>query len=87
MMLGGILGFVTKKLIKAIAVLCGLEFGLFLYLDYHNIIDVNWHVLSDTLATANVSLYKASSWLLAVGAPIPLGAGFVSGFIVGFKRS
>lgn len=85
--LGGVLGFAAKKLLKLVAMLVGLECGLFLYLEYHGLIDIHWHALGDTLTTVATSVRTLPTWLLAEGTTASLGAGFVGGFLVSFKKA
>ena len=86
-LLGGILEFAAKKLLKVIALLVGLECGLFLYLEYHGLIEIHWHAFGDTLITAGASLRQLPTWLLAEGASVLIGAGFVGGFLISFNKA
>lgn len=86
-LLGGILGFAEKKLIKVIALLVGFECGLSLYLEYQGLIEIHWHALGDALTTAGTSIRQLPTWLLAEGASVPIGAGFVGGFLISFNKA
>ena len=83
---GGVTGFAAKKLFKLVIALIGVQLAIFAYLDHQGILDVQWQALDTALAGVHQSLQSVPSWLTAVGATLPIGAGFVGGFLVAFKK-
>jgi uncharacterized membrane protein (Fun14 family) len=83
---GGVTGFAAKKLLKLVIALIGVQLAIFAYLDHQGILDVQWQALDTALAGVHQSLQSVPSWLTAVGATLPIGAGFVGGFLVAFKK-
>jgi hypothetical protein len=54
----------------------GVESGL----DHRGLLDVHWQAVDQTLAGIHQSLQTIPPWLTALGATIPIGAGFFLGF-------
>jgi len=48
---GGLVGYATKKLAKLLFVIVGLEIGLLQALDMHGIIGVHWTRLNESIET------------------------------------
>lgn len=83
---GGVTGFAAKKLVKLVVALVGIQLAIVAYLDYRGILDVQWQAFDSALAGLHQSFQLVPSWLATVGATLPIGAGFVGGFLVAFKR-
>lgn len=82
---GGIVGWAAKKVLKIVAVLVGLEFGLLAFLQQRGFITVNWDQLGSSLSGLSASAASVPSWLPTV-ASLGVGGGFLAGALVGFKR-
>ena len=84
---GGVTGFAAKKLAKIVLAIVGVQLALFAYLDHQGVLNIHWEALDQVLAGIHHSLQTIPPWLTALGATIPLGAGFVGGFLFGFKKA
>jgi len=83
---GGLMGWATKKLVKVVAVLVGIELGLLGYLANQGVISVHWSQLSSMMTGIEHSATQAPS-LLATGlAATGIGVGFTGGFAYGFHK-
>jgi uncharacterized membrane protein (Fun14 family) len=83
-LLGGVLGYAVKKVVKIVLFVMGLEVGLLTLLEQQGVINVNWDVITswtgpDTGALAPVFTDMALSTGIA-------GGGFAGGFMVGYKK-
>lgn len=94
---GGILiGYALKKVIKVIAVVAGLFFAGLAYLQYHQIVNINWSKLQavsqstiTTLAnaTAQIPGFSSSDHTIALSnLGIPLTGSLSMGFAIGFMK-
>ncbi|EMA53267.1 MULTISPECIES: FUN14 domain-containing protein [Halococcus] len=84
---GGVTGFAAKKLAKIAVAIVGIQLAVVTYLDHQGMLDVQWAALDHALAGAQQSLQTVPPWLTALGTTLPVGAGFVGGFFLGFKRA
>lgn len=84
---GGVTGFAAKKIAKIAVALVGVQLAVFAYLDHTGLLDVHWHAFGDALAGIHQSMQTLPSWLMALGATVPIGAGFVGGFFFVFKKA
>lgn len=86
--LGLLIGFAAKKIAKVIAVIVGAELVLFKYLESRGILSVDWNRLTAGLTKASETGTKqAQSWVETFISTAGVGAGFVGGFAVGFKKA
>jgi uncharacterized membrane protein (Fun14 family) len=81
--LGGVLGFAAKKLLKLAAVLAALEAGLLIYLDQQGILNIYWSELDGLFAGGGGD--STLTALTSLAGTLPIGASLVGGFAVGFK--
>jgi uncharacterized membrane protein (Fun14 family) len=84
---GGVIGFVAKKLVKLVVAVIGAQLALFAYLDHKGYLDVHWQAVDGALAAAGRHVGALPEWLTTLGMAVPIGVGFVGGFLVGFKRA
>lgn len=85
--IGGLIGFATKKIAKLLAVIVGVQLMLFRYLESQEIVVVDWNRLSAGLVGAQGHAEGTEiHWIESVLSTLSLGAGFTSGFLVGFYR-
>jgi len=84
---GGVTGFAAKKVAKIAVAIVGAQLAVFAYLDHQGLLDVRWRALDHALASAQESLQTLPAWLTALGTTLPVGAGFVCGFFLGFRRA
>jgi uncharacterized membrane protein (Fun14 family) len=93
---GGLIGYGIKKVIKIVAVIVGLFFAGLVYLQYQQIVNINWNKLQDvsqntltTLANATTQIpgFNKSDHLAALSnLGIPLTGSMSTGFAVGFMK-
>ncbi len=81
--LGGVLGFATKQVAKLVAVLIGVQLMAFRYLESQEIVIVDWNRLSAGLIETQA---QTNHWFESVLSMLSVGAGFTSGFLIGFHR-
>jgi uncharacterized membrane protein (Fun14 family) len=85
--IGAIVGYAAKKLARVIAVLIGVQLALFVFLESRQIITVDWERLSGGLIGASMGVSPTPpSWLLSIVSTMSVSAGFVGGFLLGFRR-
>ena len=98
-LLGFLMGYAVKKVIKIIIVLAGLSVGILYYLQYNGLIALNWGKLEETVRNSltgfdNLTI-NASSFIPGIGdqiinafshSGIPLTGGFAAGFAFGFSK-
>ena len=86
--IGGIIGFAAKKVAKVIAVLVGLELALFKFLESRGILSVNWDELSAGLLSTGEAAASGAppDWIVTILSTLSISAGFVGGFMLGFKK-
>ncbi|QSG09106.1 FUN14 domain-containing protein [Halapricum desulfuricans] len=86
--LGFLIGFAAKKIAKVIAVIIGAELVLFKFLESRGIISVRWDKLTAGLAKAQeTGTAQAQDWVTTFVSTAGVGAGFVGGFALGFKKA
>ena len=82
---GFVLGYITKKVSKLIAVLLGLFILFLLYLGVKGVISINydalWKAVTDLLGFAG----QAAGWLIGFVSLLPFMGSFIAGFLLGFK--
>lgn len=85
--IGGLAGVAAKKIAKLLAVIVGIQLMLVRYLESQKIIIVDWDRLTTTLMTTQERAQDVEiHWIESVLSTLSLGAGFTSGFLVGFYR-
>lgn len=84
---GGVIGFAAKKVVKLVAVLVGVQLGFLAYLENQGIVSVNWSELENIAAfspTAGGS--GMPPFVTDILSAAPLSGGFAAGVLVGFKK-
>lgn len=85
--LGGLVGFAVKRIAKLLAIVAGIQFMLVRYLESREIVVVNWDRLATGLVTTQDRTREAEvHWMESLLPTLSLGAGFTSGFLIGFYR-
>ncbi|ELY62115.1 FUN14 domain-containing protein [Natronolimnohabitans innermongolicus] len=84
--LGGILGFATKQVAKLLALVIGAQLMAFRYLESQEIIIVDWNRLSAGLLDTQERAAEGVHWLESALSVATVGAGFTSGFLIGYHR-
>lgn len=86
-LLGAVVGFAAKQLVKLVAILIGVQIGFLAYLESRGVITVNWEQIN-SLATlgSGSSGTEIPTALTNTLSLAPLGGGFAAGAIVGFRR-
>ena len=82
--IGGLMGFAAKKIAKLIAVIIGVQLVIFRYLESQGILIVDWDALSRGLIST--SKRADASYLESLISTLSVGAGFATGFMIGFHR-
>ena len=84
---GGILGFIVgyavKNLLKLLAVIGGVFALALIYLGYIGVITINYDQLTETVGG---SLGVTTQWISAIIASLPFAGTFLVGVIIGLKR-
>ena len=90
---GIIVGYALKKVAKLVAVMVGLFFAGLTYLQYQQIIDINWNKLQQasqntvtTLANATTQIPGHEGILGITSFGIPLTGSMSMGFAIGFLK-
>lgn len=87
---GGILGFVVgyaiKKVLKLLALIVGFFALILIYLGYVGIINVNYDKLTETVEGLIGNVGGASEWLSPIIANLPFAGSFVVGAALGLKK-
>ncbi|MCO8243937.1 MULTISPECIES: FUN14 domain-containing protein [unclassified Haladaptatus] len=86
--IGGVIGFAAKKVAKLIAVIIGLELALFKFLESRGILSVDWNKLSAGVVKTGQAAGSSQppSWVTTLLSTLSVSAGFVGGFMVGFRK-
>jgi uncharacterized membrane protein (Fun14 family) len=87
--LGGVLGYASKKLVKVAVVLAALEAGLLMYLEEKGVLNVYWGDFSGLLSGSGSSgegITSGVSNIASLAGALPIGASFAGGFLLGFKK-
>jgi uncharacterized membrane protein (Fun14 family) len=97
---GMLIGYAVKKIIKIAAVVVGLFLAASAYLQYQQIVDLNWNKVQTVSQNASILLGYAISHIPSIGATadrdatvvamsnisIPLTGSTSMGFAVGFMK-
>lgn len=86
--IGALIGFAAKKVAKLIAVIVGLELALFKFLESRGILAVDWARLTNGLLDAGKAAQSSTppSWITSILSTLSISAGFVGGFMIGFRK-
>ncbi|GAA0198118.1 FUN14 domain-containing protein [Haladaptatus pallidirubidus] len=86
--IGGIIGFAAKKVAKLVAVIVGLELALFKFLESRGIMSVDWDKLSAGMLKSTETAQSGAppSWVTTLLSTLSVSAGFVGGFMLGFRK-
>lgn len=84
---GGVIGFAAKKIVKLVAVLVGVQLGFLAYLENQGIVSVNWGQLENAAAfSATAGESGMPPFVADILSAAPLSGGFAAGALVGFKK-
>ncbi|ELZ16491.1 FUN14 family protein [Haloterrigena salina JCM 13891] len=83
---GGVLGFATKQIAKLLAIIVGVELMAVRYLESQEIVTVDWSRLSAGLLETGDRAQEGVHWLVSALSMVAVGAGFASGFLIGYHR-
>ena len=91
--IGALVGFGTKRVAKLLAIIIGVQLMVFRYLESQKIVVVDYERLTAGLvgareetATATAAATPDVHWFESILATLPVGVGFVSGFLIGYHR-
>lgn len=87
--IGGIVGFASKKVAKVVLVLVGLEIALLQALELYGLIDVKWSAINRIVASVQEMARDGTPPpdVMSILSSLSIGGGFVGGFLLGFKRA
>lgn len=83
---GGLVGWAAKKLLKVVAVLVGVELALLAFLAKQGVITVDWSQLSSIMTGVKQTATQAPSVVATGAAAMGIGVGFIGGFSYGFHK-
>ena len=85
---GALIGFFFKKLAKVVAFIIGAELALFKFLESRGVLSVDWEALGAGFVGLGESAAGAAppSWAMTLLSTFSVSAGFVGGFLLGFRR-
>jgi uncharacterized membrane protein (Fun14 family) len=88
---GFLIGFALKKVMKIVAVIFGLFFTALMYLQYQGILAINWDKLqhiseSRLLMIGNLINNIAHTSNITANLAIPLTGGISAGLVLGFSK-
>ena len=87
---GGILGFIIgyafKKVLKIIAVIVGIFAVILIYLGHSGIIYVNYPRLTEAVEGLLGNIGETSQWLTTIIASLPFAGSLIVGCALGFKK-
>lgn len=83
---GGIGGWAVKKALKVVSVLVGLELALLAYLQHQGFLTVRWSELGRAITGVATSVPATIPTWWSVVSSLGVGAGFLGGALLGFKR-
>ena len=89
--IGFLVGFAIKRVIKILAVIAGIFFGVLMYLQSQSLISVNWDKLqsmsqSMLITIANSLTDTGQISTIAGNLGIPLTGGLAAGFAIGLMK-
>lgn len=84
-LLGGIIGYATKRLAKILAVIIGVQLAIFRFLESKGIVMVDYDRLTYGLVATRDQV-QDPGWIVPILSTMSIGAGFVGGFWVGYRR-
>ncbi len=85
-LLGFLVGYALKKMLKLAAVIAGVFLLGLIALDYTGIISVNYEALEKLLGGLASTLLGNNELLATLASNLPVSGGFVLGLIVGLKK-
>jgi uncharacterized membrane protein (Fun14 family) len=96
---GALIGYALKKVVKIVAIVVGLFFAGLVYLQYQQIININWNKLQPVSQNAALTVLNATKYIPSLtnvaghttNLPmsdfgIPLTGSMAVGFTLGFMR-
>jgi len=87
---GGILGFIVgyavKKVLKILAVIAGISALALIYLGNSGIFNVNYQGLSEAVGGFTGNLGGASQWISTIIINLPFAGSFALGAALGLKK-
>jgi uncharacterized membrane protein (Fun14 family) len=86
MIVGGVLGFAVKKIVKLLAVLAGIQMAIFAYLEQQGVITVNWDALQNMTVVTPAQGGGMPPIAADLISSLPVGGGLAVGAAVGFRK-
>ncbi|QSG02958.1 FUN14 domain-containing protein [Natranaeroarchaeum sulfidigenes] len=84
-LIGGIIGYATKRIAKVLAVIIGVQLALFRFLESKGIVIVDYDRLTHGLVATRDQV-QDPGWIVPIISTLSIGAGFIGGFWVGYRR-
>lgn len=86
-LVGGVIGYAAKKIVKLVAAIIGIQLGLLAYLEQQGIIAVDWGQLRAAASfTTSATDGGVPPFVVDALSVLPAGGGFTLGALAGFKK-
>lgn len=86
-MMGGVIGFAVKKVIKIAAAIVGVQLAFLAYLENQGIVTVDWDAINSAMAFTTNPGSTVSPLITNALSIAPIGGGAVLGFAYGFRKA
>ncbi len=84
-LIGGLIGYGTKKIAKLLAVIVGVQLALFRFLESKGIVIVDYNRLTNGVVSTQETV-QDPGWIVPILSTLSIGVGFIGGFWVGYRR-
>lgn len=85
--IGGCIGFATKRVAKLLAIIVGVQLMGVRYLESQGIVVIDWNRLSAGLfGSGEMTTGVDTHWITSLLSTLPIGIGFLCGFLIGYHR-
>jgi uncharacterized membrane protein (Fun14 family) len=86
MVVGAVIGFAVKKVLKLLAILAGVQAGVLAYLENQGVVTVNWEAFQNMAVITVGDGGGMPPILSSIMSSIPVGSGLAVGAAIGFRK-
>jgi len=86
MVVGAVIGFAVKKVIKLVAILAGVQATVLAYFEQQGVITVNWEAFQNMAVITAGDGGTMPPILANILSSLPIGGGLALGAAVGFRK-
>lgn len=86
MVVGAVIGFAVKKVIKLAAILAGVQAAVLAYFEHQGVITVNWEAFQNMAVITAGDGGGMPPILANILSSLPIGGGLALGAAVGFRK-